>query len=206
MEQNLAYFNRDPKEFFSRLVTMDETWIHYYIPESRESHTSNIAQTKNHELVFESFPHPLYSPELTFINYYLFPNLKRWLCGRRLSRMKKLNGKQKGILESLTSRIVLFGRHRKVKLSLHSLYRAKRRVHWKIKPIFSKKINSCSFYRVNIKHPSIPPARSECSCARSLVVRGGTHVSAVVEVPLTRATVGELSRIGTVWLVTITKE
>ena len=35
-EQNLAYCNRDPKEFLRRFVTMDETWIDHYIPESRE--------------------------------------------------------------------------------------------------------------------------------------------------------------------------
>ena len=34
-EKNLAYFNRNPKEFFRRFVTMDETWIHRYTPESR---------------------------------------------------------------------------------------------------------------------------------------------------------------------------
>ena len=50
--------------------------------------------------------------------------------------------------------IVLFGRHRKVGRSLDSLYRTKRRVHWEIKPIFAKKVNSCSFYHVNIKHAS----------------------------------------------------
>ena len=35
-EQNLAYFNCNPKECLRRFVTMDDTWIHHYIPESRE--------------------------------------------------------------------------------------------------------------------------------------------------------------------------
>ena len=35
-EQNLAYFNRNLKEFLPRFVTMDETWIHDYTPESRK--------------------------------------------------------------------------------------------------------------------------------------------------------------------------
>ena len=47
------------------------------------SHTSNIAQAKKHELGFKSLPHPPYSPDLTPSDYYLFPNLNRWLCGRR---------------------------------------------------------------------------------------------------------------------------
>ena len=35
-EQNLAYFNRNPKEFLRRFLMMDETWIHRYTPESRK--------------------------------------------------------------------------------------------------------------------------------------------------------------------------
>ena len=35
-KNNLAYFNRNPNEFLRRFVTMDETWIHQYTPESRE--------------------------------------------------------------------------------------------------------------------------------------------------------------------------
>ena len=34
--RNLTYFNRKPKEFFRRFVTMDKTWIHHYSPESSE--------------------------------------------------------------------------------------------------------------------------------------------------------------------------
>ena len=34
--QNLAYFNRNPKEFLGRFVTIDETWIHHYTPKSRQ--------------------------------------------------------------------------------------------------------------------------------------------------------------------------
>ena len=35
-EAKLAYFNRNPKKFLRRFVTMDETWIHRYAPESHE--------------------------------------------------------------------------------------------------------------------------------------------------------------------------
>ena len=35
-EHNLTYFNRNPKEFLHHSMTMDETWIHHYTPESRE--------------------------------------------------------------------------------------------------------------------------------------------------------------------------
>lgn len=33
-ERGLAIFKRNPTDFVSRLVTMDETWIHHYTPES----------------------------------------------------------------------------------------------------------------------------------------------------------------------------
>ena len=35
-EKNLTYFNRNPKEFLRRFVSMDETWIHHYTLESRK--------------------------------------------------------------------------------------------------------------------------------------------------------------------------
>ena len=34
--KNSTHFNRNPKKFLRRFVTMDETWIHHYTPESRE--------------------------------------------------------------------------------------------------------------------------------------------------------------------------
>ena len=39
-EQNLAYFNRNPKQFLRRFVTMNETWIHHYTQRAREG--SNV--------------------------------------------------------------------------------------------------------------------------------------------------------------------
>ena len=35
-EQCLTLFKRNPKEFLRRFVTVDETWIHWYIPETKE--------------------------------------------------------------------------------------------------------------------------------------------------------------------------
>ena len=35
-KQNFDYFNRNPKEFLCRFVTMDETWIHHYTPKWHE--------------------------------------------------------------------------------------------------------------------------------------------------------------------------
>ena len=35
------------------------------------------------ELRFELLPHPPYSPDLAPNDYFLFPNLKKWLGGKR---------------------------------------------------------------------------------------------------------------------------
>jgi len=35
-EQHLEFFRRDPTDFLSRLVTMDETWLYHYDPETKQ--------------------------------------------------------------------------------------------------------------------------------------------------------------------------
>jgi len=35
-EQHLEFFRRDPNYFLSRLVTMDETWLYHYDPETKQ--------------------------------------------------------------------------------------------------------------------------------------------------------------------------
>jgi len=35
-EQLLEFFRRDPSDFLSRLVTMDETWLYHYDPETKQ--------------------------------------------------------------------------------------------------------------------------------------------------------------------------
>ena len=39
--------------------------------------------TKIHKLGYELLPHPAYSPNLVPSDYFLFPNLKKWLGGKR---------------------------------------------------------------------------------------------------------------------------
>ena len=41
-------------------------------------------------LGYELLPHPPYSPDLTPSDYYLFPNLKRWLQGKRFHANEKI--------------------------------------------------------------------------------------------------------------------
>ena len=35
-EQHLKFFRRDPNNFLSRLVTMEETWLYHYEPETKQ--------------------------------------------------------------------------------------------------------------------------------------------------------------------------
>ena len=161
-------FNRNPSDFLRRLVTIDETWIQHYTPESKNqekkrvgpggtapkradtkigwkcygfcflgfqyhivhrlfrkrknnqerlllciigpierrnhketalfveeqkhflqdnapAHKSIKTMAKINKLRFELLPHPPYSPDLALSDFYLFPNLKRWLQEERFS-------------------------------------------------------------------------------------------------------------------------
>ena len=60
------------------------------------SHTLNIAQTKKHQLGFESLPNPPYSPDLDPSDYYRFPNIKTWLCGRRFESNEEVEWEIEG--------------------------------------------------------------------------------------------------------------
>jgi histone-lysine N-methyltransferase SETMAR len=166
-QQCLELFQRNPNEFMRRYVTVDETWIHYYTPETKEqskqwtspgerapkkaktvpsagkvmatvfwdshgiihidylekgktitgayysalldrfdsdlkekrphlvkkkilfhhdnalAHSSGIVAAKLHELRYELLPHPPYSPDLAPCDYFLFPNLKKSLAGKK---------------------------------------------------------------------------------------------------------------------------
>lgn len=166
-KRSLEMFQRNKKEFLRRFITVDETWIHYYTPESKENakewlhtgsnapkrprtqqsagkvmatvfwdkhgvilvdylqkgktitgvyyaalldqlklkikekrphlankkvlfhqdnapaHKSLIVMAKLYELHYELLSHPPYSPDLAPSDFFLFPNLKRWLCGRK---------------------------------------------------------------------------------------------------------------------------
>lgn len=54
-----------------------------YHQDNAPSHTSLKAMAKLDQLRFQLVAHPPYSPDLAPSDYYLFPNLKRWLQGKR---------------------------------------------------------------------------------------------------------------------------
>lgn len=186
-ERNLELLKRNPVDFFRRLVTMDETWIHHYTPESNRqsaewleagesrpkrprtqqsagkvlasifwdakgiifidylekgktinseyymslltrlkeeiaakrphmnkkkllfhhdnapAHASKVTTQKLNELKFELLPHPPYSPDLAPSDYWLFPNLKRWLQGKRFSSNEEVLAETEAYFEELDS-------------------------------------------------------------------------------------------------------
>jgi histone-lysine N-methyltransferase SETMAR len=163
----LDMFKRNPNQFLRRFVTVDETWIHHYTPETKvqsaqwvspgerapkkaktvpsagkvmatvfwdsqgiilidylekgrtitgpyyselldrfnaafkekrtlpyrkkllfhhdnaPAHSSAVATAKLVDLGYELLPHPPYSPDLAPCDFFLFPNMKNWLGGKR---------------------------------------------------------------------------------------------------------------------------
>jgi histone-lysine N-methyltransferase SETMAR len=54
--------------------------FHY---DNAPAHSSGVVVAKLLELGFQLVPHPPYSPDLAPLDYYLCPNMKKWLVGRR---------------------------------------------------------------------------------------------------------------------------
>ncbi|GFW76988.1 mariner Mos1 transposase [Trichonephila clavipes] len=103
----LAQFRCNKSKFWSLLITVDETWIHHYTPETEgrtrgkwphfkkkkilfqqdnaPSHTSVVGMAKIRELRFELRDHPPYSPDLAPSDFFLFHLLKIALGGQRIS-------------------------------------------------------------------------------------------------------------------------
>ena len=52
--------------------------------------TSRPLQWQNYELGYELIPHPPYSPDLIPCDFFLFPNLKTWLDGKKFSSNKEV--------------------------------------------------------------------------------------------------------------------
>ncbi|XP_023217030.1 histone-lysine N-methyltransferase SETMAR-like [Centruroides sculpturatus] len=192
-EAILALFRRNPDEFLRRYITVDETWIHYYTPETKEQskqwvfegerapkkaktvksagkvmatvfwdtrgiiytdylekgktitgeyyasllhrlseeikekrphlkkkkilfhqdnarvHTCAVSMAKITELKFELLPHPPYSPDLAPSDFFLFPNLKKWLGGQRFTSNEMVIAQTNAYFEDLPKSYFLDG-------------------------------------------------------------------------------------------------
>lgn len=189
----LNMYKRNPREFLRRFVTVDETWIHYYTPETKEqskqwtlpgerapkkaktvhsagkvmatvfwdaegiilidylekgrtitgqyysalldkfdaawkkertlpyrkkllfhhdnapAHSCLLATQKLLELHYELLPHPPYSPDLAPCDFFLFPNLKKWLGGKRFTTNEEVIAETKAYFEGFPKSYFLEG-------------------------------------------------------------------------------------------------
>ena len=59
------------------------------------------AMAKLEQLRFELVAHPPYSPDLASSDYYLFPNLKQWLQGKRFISNEEVIAETEAYFENL---------------------------------------------------------------------------------------------------------
>jgi len=85
---------------YSRLSGAIFAFVLYH-HDNAPSHTSLKAMVKLDQLRFELVAHPPYSPDLAPSDYYLFPNLKRWLQGKRFTSNEEVIAETEAYFESL---------------------------------------------------------------------------------------------------------
>jgi histone-lysine N-methyltransferase SETMAR len=56
-----------------------------FLENNAAPHNMTITQQKLADIYFEVLKQPAYSPDLAPSDYYLFPNLKKYLKGRKFS-------------------------------------------------------------------------------------------------------------------------
>jgi len=89
------------------------------------------------ELRFQLVPHPPYSPDLAS-DYYLFPNMKKWLAGRRFYSNEEMIAETNAFCR--VGPILLFGRDQHTGAVLDEVYKPKRRLKMKNKKGLFRKI------------------------------------------------------------------
>ena len=72
-------------------------------------HTCVVSMAKFHELCSELLPHPTYSPDLAPSDYFLFPNLKKWLGGKRFYSNDEIISQTNAYFEDLETSYFLEG-------------------------------------------------------------------------------------------------
>ena len=56
---------------------------------------------KANELAFEMLTHPTYSPDLVPADYFLYPNMKKWIGGKRYANNKEVESAVDSYFEEL---------------------------------------------------------------------------------------------------------
>ena len=92
--QFLRKFSQSGIGFLDRIITTDETWFHYYDPETKQqsSQWKNVdsPRSKIDLLEFQCLRHPPYSPELAPMDFAVFHYTKFFLRGMRFDNLSEL--------------------------------------------------------------------------------------------------------------------
>jgi histone-lysine N-methyltransferase SETMAR len=73
------------------------------------AHSSSIARAKLVELRYELLPHPPYSPDLAPCDFFLFPNMKKWLGGKRFTSNEEVIDQTEAYFEEFDKSYFLDG-------------------------------------------------------------------------------------------------
>jgi len=99
-EYYAALFDKLNDEIKKKRLHMAKKKVLYH-HDNAPSHTSLKAMAKLDQLRFELVAHPPYSPDLVPSDYYLFPNLKRWLQGKRFRSNEEVIAETEAYFEGL---------------------------------------------------------------------------------------------------------
>jgi hypothetical protein len=100
-EENMTNRTEASRQFLDRTITTDETWFHYYDPETKQqsSQWKNVdsPQSKKAKVtkslgknMFIDLKHPPYSPDLAPMDFAVFPYIKSFLRGMRFDNLSEL--------------------------------------------------------------------------------------------------------------------
>jgi hypothetical protein len=100
-EENMTNRTEASRQFLDRTITTDETWFHYYDPETKQqsSQWKNVDSPRSKKAkvtkslgknMFIDLKHPPYSPDLAPMDFAVFPYIKSFLRGMRFDNLSEL--------------------------------------------------------------------------------------------------------------------
>ena len=108
-------------------------WLLKKRTNSARVHTCAVEMAKWQELKFELLLHLPYSVDLAPSDFFLFPNMKKWLDGKRFEWYEDFITETKAFFEELPKSYFLDG--------LKKLEKSLGKVHWATRRLFWKKIS-----------------------------------------------------------------
>ena len=100
-EENMTNRTEASRQFLDRTITTDETWFHYYDPETKQqsSQWKNVDSPRSKKAkvtkslgknMFIDLIHPPYIPDLAPMDFEVFPYIKSFLRGMRFDNLSEL--------------------------------------------------------------------------------------------------------------------